>query len=156
MSVCQPTLVRGAQARHSVQNDSHCHLFLERRMPNLNHHSLRHYSRIPFQAAATLRLHDRTLDVQLIDIAFKGALLETVAPLALVPQEGCSLILPLTDGGDAIIMSGKIVHLEDRRVGMTCEDIDVVSLTRLRRLIELNTGDADLMNRELSQLLAKR
>ena len=125
-------------------------------MPTPNNHSLRHYSRIPFQADATLRLHDRTIHVQLIDIAFKGALLQTVAPLALVPQEGCSLILPLTDGGDAIIMSGKIVHLEDRRVGMACDDIDVVSLTRLRRLIELNTGDAELMNRELSHLFAAR
>lgn len=118
--------------------------------------SCRHYSRIPFQAEATLRVHDRTIPVQLIDIAFKGALVQTVAPLALVPQEGCCLILPLTDGGDAIVMSGKIVHLEDRRVGMACDDIDVVSLTRLRRLIELNTGDADLMNRELSHLFAVR
>lgn len=125
-------------------------------MSTPRHHSLRHFSRVPFQAAAMLRLHDRTIDVQLIDIAFKGALLETVVPLALVTNEGCSLILPLTDGGDAIIMSGKIVHLEDRRVGMTCDDIDVVSLTRLRRLIELNTGDAELMNRELSQLLSPR
>ncbi len=125
-------------------------------MSTPNHQSLRHYSRIPFRAEATLRLHDRTITVQLLDIAFKGALLETVVPLALVPQEGCSLILPLTDGGDAIIMSGKIVHLEDRRVGMACNDIDVTSLTRLRRLIELNTGDAELMNRELSHLFAVR
>jgi len=125
-------------------------------MSTPNHQRLRHYSRIPFQAEATLRVHDRTIPVQLIDIAFKGALLETVAPLALVPHEGCCLILPLTDGGDAIVMSGKIVHLEDRRIGMACDDIDVVSLTRLRRLIELNTGDSELMNRELSHLFAVR
>jgi hypothetical protein len=65
-------------------------------------------------------------------------------------------VLPLTDGGDAIAMAGKIVHLEDQHVGIECQDIDVSSLTRLRRLIELNTGDADLMNRELSFLFARR
>lgn len=122
-------------------------------MTSTQHRNSRHFSRVPFHAAATFRLHDRSVAVQVLDIAFKGALLETAMPLALVLEEGCSLILPLTDGGDAIIMQGKIAHLEDRRVGMTCEHIDVVSLTRLRRLIELNTGDADLMNRELLQLL---
>ncbi len=145
-----------AKSAVAVQNDPQRHLHLEHRMSNPLQLSLRRYSRIPFQAEATLRLHDRTIAVQLLDIAFKGALLQTMAPLALVPQEDCSLILPLTDGGDSIIMSGKIVHLEDRRVGMACDDIDVTSLTRLRRLIELNTGDAELMNRELSHLFAVR
>jgi hypothetical protein len=51
------------------------------------------------------------------------------------------------------VMAGKIVHLEDRHVGIECQGIDVASLSRLRRLIELNTGDADLMSRELSHLL---
>jgi hypothetical protein len=49
-----------------------------------------------------------------------------------------------------------VVHLEGVQVGMTCEDIDLQSLTRLRRLLELNTGDADLMDRELTHLFVKR
>jgi hypothetical protein len=49
-------------------------------------------------------------------------------------------------------MSGSIVHLEGAHVGIKCLDIDVGNLTRLRRLIELNTGDADLVDRELSLL----
>lgn len=117
--------------------------------------NLRHFSRIPFGAEVLLHLHDRTINVQLIDIALKGALLETATLQALVPQEHCRLVLALTDGGDSITMGGKIVHLEEQHVGIECEDIDVVSLTRLRRLIELNTGDAELMMRELSQLFAR-
>lgn len=117
---------------------------------------LRHFSRIPFAAEVSLQLHDRTLQVHLIDIALKGALVRTTTLEALVPKEKCRLVLPLTDGGDAIIMAGKIVHLEDQHVGIECQDIDIGSLTQLRRLIELNTGDADLMSRELSQLFASR
>lgn len=118
--------------------------------------NLRHFSRVPFGAEVLLHLHDRTLNVHLIDIALKGALVRTATLEALVPDEKCRLVLPLTDGGDSIIMAGKIVHLEDQHVGIECQDIDIGSLTQLRRLIELNTGDADLMSRELSQLFASR
>jgi hypothetical protein len=117
---------------------------------------LRHFSRIPFDAEVALHLHDRSIGVHLIDIALKGALVQTATPQALVLHEKCRLVLPLTEGGDGVVMAGKIVHLEDQQVGIECEDIEVSSLTRLRRLIELNTGDADLMNRELSHLFARR
>lgn len=115
---------------------------------------LRQFSRIPFDAEVLLHLHDRTISVRLIDIAFKGALVQTATLQALVPGEKCRLVLPLTDGGDGVAMAGKIVHLEDTHVGIECQDIDVASLTRLRRLIELNLGDAELMNRELTRLFA--
>ena len=119
-------------------------------------HSLRHFSRVPFQAEVALYLHDRTLKVQLLDIAFKGALVHTSAPERLALQEQCRLVLSLAEGDTSIEMEGKIAHLEGQNVGIECKEIDVSSLTELRRLIELNTGDAELMNRELTQLLAKR
>ena len=118
--------------------------------------SLRHFSRVPFDAAVQLQLQDRTLHVQLIDIALKGALVKTATLQALVPMETCRLVLPLTDGGESIVMAGRIVHQEHQNIGIECLDIDVASLTQLRRLIELNTGDGDLMMRELSQLFTKR
>lgn len=119
-------------------------------------HSLRHFSRVPFQAGVLLFLHDRTLKVQLLDIAFKGALVHTSAPERLVLQEKCRLVLSLAEGDTSIEMEGEIVHLEGQNVGIECKKIDVASLTELRRLIELNTGDPEFMNRELTQLLAKR
>jgi hypothetical protein len=117
---------------------------------------LRHFSRVPFQAEVQLHLTGRELTVQLIDIALKGALVQTDTLQGLVIHEKCRLVLPLTEGGDAIVMAGRIVHLEDQQVGIECLDIDVTSLTRLRRLIELNTGDVDLMHRELLHLFSSR
>jgi hypothetical protein len=117
---------------------------------------LRHFSRVPFQAEVQLHLTGRELTVQLIDIALKGALVQTDSLQGLVIHEKCRLVLPLTEGGDAIVMAGRIVHLEDQQVGIECLDIDVTSLTRLRRLIELNTGDVDLMHRELLHLFSSR
>lgn len=115
-------------------------------------HGLRHFSRIPFHAEVQLHVHDRTLSVHLIDLALKGALVQSATPQALVLHEKCRLVLPLTQGGDAIEMTGTVAHVDGVHVGIACQEIDVTSLTRLRRLIELNTGDAELMNRELSLL----
>ena len=116
---------------------------------------LRHFSRIPFAAEVSLQLHDRTLHVHLIDIALKGALVQTASAPALALQDKCRLLLPLTDGGEMIEMAGRVVHLEGERIGIECQDIEVLSMTRLRRLLELNAGDADQINLELSQLFAR-
>jgi len=116
--------------------------------------SHRKFSRVPFATAVTLHLDDQSLQVQLLDLALKGALVETDQLAKLQLQQPCRLLIPLTSGGQAIEMNGRIAHLEHRRVGVSCEHIELASLTLLRRLLELNTGDADLMDRELSQLFA--
>lgn len=118
---------------------------------------VRHFSRVPFNAMAQLSLHGDTIGVKLLDIALKGALVEVQSNAAteLVVQEKCRLSLSLDDSGEPIVMDGAIVHLHGRHVGIECLDIDVGSLTQLRRLVELNTGDGDAMNRELSNLFLR-
>ena len=117
---------------------------------------LRKYARIPFAAQATLQIRGSSLQVHLLDIALKGALVQTQIPTdALQPlalHEKCRLELPLADDGAGVAMSGSIVHLDNQHVGIACDGMDLTSLTRLRRLIELNTGDVELMDRELSHL----
>jgi len=118
--------------------------------------SHRQFSRVPFFAEVSLHLPDQVLKVDLLDIALKGALVRVASGVVVVLNEKCRLVLPLGDGAEPIEMTGKVVHLQGVHVGMTCEDIDLQSLTRLRRLLELNTGDADMMDRELSHLFVKR
>lgn len=118
--------------------------------------SHRIFSRIPFNAAATLHLNDATLPVTLLDIALKGALVRTRTAPTLQLEQACSLLLPLAGAGEAIEMKGRIAHLEGCNIGIRCEHIELASLTLLRRLLELNTGDTELMDRELSQLFSVR
>ena len=115
---------------------------------------LRHFSRVPFEAKVQLVVHEETLQAHLIDIALKGALIETEQSQELGLQTPCRLILPLTNGEDSIVMTGCVTHLEGRHVGIKCLQIDIDHLTRVRRLIELNTGDAALVDRELSMLFS--
>jgi len=115
-------------------------------------HNQRQFVRIPFQADVLLQVFGQGFTVQLVDIALKGALLQCDAAYPFALQENCRLLLPMTQDGDGIAMVGRVVHLEGGHIGMECTDIDLASLTRLRRLIELNSGDPALMHRELRQL----
>ena len=49
-------------------------------------------------------------------------------------------------------MDVEIAHRENDELGLNCKDIDVDSITHLRRLVELNLGDPELLERELSAL----
>ena len=51
-----------------------------------------------------------------------------------------------------IAMAVSLVRLDDVAIGFSCERIDLDSFLRLKRTIELNLGNAELLNRELSAL----
>jgi diphthamide biosynthesis methyltransferase len=113
---------------------------------------LRNFSRIAFHTDARLHLSHGVHTVHLLDLALKGALVEALAPFPVSLGDVCSLVLPLQEGGEKIVMKGAVVHLQGPRIGLQCQHIDVDSLTSLRRLVELNLGDASLVDRELSHL----
>ncbi len=64
----------------------------------------------------------------------------------------CRLKLALADDA-AILMQGTVAHVDGRKMGLRCDSIDIDSITHLRRLVELNAGDPDLLERELAALL---
>lgn len=92
--------------------------------------------------------------VELQDISLKGALVVVPADWSGHKDDTCRLHLDL--GGDVTItLLGTIVHHEGSHVGIRCDRIDLDSITHLRRLVELNAGDAALLDRELHTLLEK-
>lgn len=114
--------------------------------------SRRHFSRVVFRGQARLTCAGAEHAVVVHDLALKGALVESATPLAVTLGDKARLVLSLDDDGDFIELQGHLVHHEGCRLGLKCDDIDVDSLTNLRRLVELNLGDASLVDRELSQL----
>ncbi|MCM8578805.1 PilZ domain-containing protein [Accumulibacter sp.] len=115
----------------------------------------RQYSRISFASPAQLLLVKRTLEVQVLDLSLKGALLHLPAAADLAMGEAADLDLPLDEMGNRIRMQATVAHLEGRQAGLACRIIDIDSVTHLRRLVELNLGDAELLQRELAVLLAE-
>jgi hypothetical protein len=113
---------------------------------------LRNFSRIAFHTDARLHLSHGVQTVHLLDLALKGALVEALNAFPVALGDICSLVLPLHEGGEKIVMKAVVVHLQGPRIGLQCQHIDVDSLTSLRRLVELNLGDASMVDRELSHL----
>lgn len=125
-------------------------------MPRQTIQGLRQFVRIPFSAPVQLVVQDVPHSVTLVDIALKGALVLCDLGSHWTLNEACRLVLPMAPDGEGITMTGRIAHLQNDMVGIENKDIDVTSLTRLRRLLELNTGDASLMHREIQSLFRLR
>ena len=114
----------------------------------------RHYSRIAFHAPARLVLADGNIDVVVLDISLKGALIDLPANESVVLDATGTLHVILTEMDDQISMSIRVTHSKGHHAGLLCHAIDIDSVTHLRRLVELNLGDPELLERELSALIA--
>ncbi|RTL47938.1 MAG: PilZ domain-containing protein [Rhodocyclaceae bacterium] len=112
----------------------------------------RHFWRAAFDAPIRLIDAAGVTEAHLLDLSLKGALVEVAPDWPVKLGESCQLHLVLAEDA-AINMWTTATHIEGRRVGLRCDRIDLDSITHLRRLVELNAGDAGLLDRELSVLL---
>ncbi len=109
------------------------------------------FSRIPFDVRATLKDANHSWETELLDISLHGALIRVPDSFETNADQCYQLIVHL-EGGPDICMDVNIAHHEAHELGLNCRDIDVDSITHLRRLMELNLGDPELLERELSAL----
>ncbi|WP_320827590.1 PilZ domain-containing protein [Reinekea sp.] len=119
----------------------------------------RRFQRIPFDAQIRLTLTDESLEPItgiLQDISLKGALIavsEAFAGLE-IGQLGALQIRP--DQGDIELnLTVEVAYaLTDRHAyGLNLVSLDLESASHLRRLIEVNLGSDDGLQRELSNLI---
>ena len=111
----------------------------------------RRFSRIPFDVKVTLKDATHTWETDLLDISLHGALVKVPETFETNAEKRYQLAVHL-EGGPDICMDVDIAHVEEHELGLDCHDIDVDSITHLRRLVELNLGDPELLERELSAL----
>ncbi len=113
----------------------------------------RRFSRIAFHRPAQLRVGTAQVVCEVVDVSLKGALVQVPRAFQAKDGERCTLAIRL-DAGDAVIrMDGEIAHRQGTSVGVRCTGIDLESIAHLRRLVELNLGDDELLHRELSALV---
>lgn len=116
-------------------------------------HERRHFVRVQFDTPAQLTSAHSVLSVQVLDLSLKGALLMTKEPVLIAPGTLCQLTVPLADRSH-IAMSTEVAHVEGHHLGLRCHNIDLDSVTHLRRLIELQLGNPALLERDLAELSA--
>jgi hypothetical protein len=112
----------------------------------------RHYHRVGFHGSAMLSSGDVTTSVEILDICLAGALLKLSSEVQHMNQ----FVLKVTLSDEVSFeMSGS---LESRDDGSTALHRDLNQLENdyyLRRLLELNLGDPELVERDVKTLIEK-
>ncbi|WP_286265935.1 PilZ domain-containing protein [Thalassotalea atypica] len=112
----------------------------------------RQFTRILFSIKATLCVEDQEYPVSLHDISLNGALTTKPDSNASLKGKLGMLLFSLNDDSANVEMHIAVVHETEDEIGLQCNAIDIESVTHLRRLVELNLGDDNQLNKELSQL----
>jgi len=115
-------------------------------------HERRRFQRIPFEADIELLRGAQGWTVKLHDLSLKGLLVSRPGDWSAEGDSEIHACLRL--GADIEVrMAVSLAHQSDTQLGFYCQEIDLDSITHLRRLIELNLGSSALLERELSALL---
>lgn len=112
----------------------------------------RQFTRIPFKTEARVFLPNGDFVVEVVDLSLKGALIRPQDELFVTVGSNCVLEIQLADATSSIRMESTIVHHQGCYYGLACREIDLDSVTHLRRLVALNLGDEALLEREISLL----
>ena len=111
----------------------------------------RHFQRVHFICDVLIHHNNDEWNSELEDISLKGVLINS--PDNILPQLEEIYDITLVLGKDATIkMQAKISYANERHWGLYWENIDIEHFTHLRKLLELNTQDPNLVHRELSEL----
>ena len=113
----------------------------------------RQFSRIAFDAAVMIENDEQQWQSKLLDISLKGALVLIPDNWSSKNSDGYKLSFYLDNTDIKIDMDVTLAHTENNHIGFHCKHINIDSVTSLKRLIELNLGDEELLNREISKLV---
>ena len=111
----------------------------------------RRFQRIAFDAATEISQGERRWIAELCDISLKGLLIRRPRDWNGDPDHPFFATLTLDDETH-LHMEVLLTRTRDDLLGFVCRHIDLESISHLRRLIELNLGDENLLERELAAL----
>lgn len=121
-------------------------------MTDLGAAERRHFHRVAHDARATLSYAGRAWSCTVQDLSLKGCLVRLLTEWPVDPRQAYHLTIHLTDEL-SIGMNVACCRQEGLNVGLLCVNIDLDSVTQLRRLVELNLGDSALLERDLHALV---
>lgn len=111
----------------------------------------RHFSRVRFSARGEITQDLQRAEVIVVDLSLQGVMIRAFDTQGFDLARPLQLTIPLAENA-RIDMTLVVAHRGAEVMGFTCQTIDEVSIGHLRRLIELNLGDASAADRELAEL----
>ena len=116
------------------------------------HHEKRRFSRIRFDANVLIGQNGQEWRSKLLDISLKGVMIEAPPRLDTAIGERFHFEVIFTDSGSLISGNVTVAHIRETHIGFEITQIDIEGAGHLRRLVELNIGDPELLERELTAL----
>jgi len=114
----------------------------------------RKFTRIPFEASVNISNPTGSWTAKLLDISLNGALISL--PHNWKPGDSRSFLLNINVADDVVEIRMEVTasHIDNNSLGLQCDHIDIDSVSHLRRLVELNLGNDEILNRELTALIS--
>jgi hypothetical protein len=117
----------------------------------------RMYQRVSFDGTAELSNNEQSFTCQITDLSLRGVL---VRPFGVVRADlgtEFTLLIPLSNNQDnndlKIQMTLELAHSNPDGLGFKCTSIDLDSITHLRKIIELNSTNPEILDRDFETLV---
>ncbi|MGL1078391.1 PilZ domain-containing protein [Vibrio parahaemolyticus] len=112
----------------------------------------RRFSRIIYQAPAQLEQRDLRLNATIQDLSLHGLLLQAEGLDTLNPALWVDVGFSFNQSEQEITLTAQIVDVTQDQIRLKITNIGIESISQLKRFIELNVGNNELLNRELDHL----
>ncbi|EHW0641137.1 PilZ domain-containing protein [Vibrio parahaemolyticus] len=112
----------------------------------------RRFSRIIYQAPAQLEQRDLRLNATIQDLSLHGLLLQAGGLDTLNPALFVDVGFSFHQSEQEITLTAQIVDVTQDQIRLKITNIGIESISQLKRFIELNVGNNELLNRELDHL----
>lgn len=112
----------------------------------------RKFSRVVYRTPATIQQGEQKWQSKVLDLSLKGALLATPLDWVEGNNKDYDISFRLHDSDIELAMELKLIQECGEYLRFQLDHIDIDSASHLKRLVELNVGNDDLLHRELAQL----
>ena len=112
--------------------------------------------RVEFATHSEVTFDGARHDAKLVNISLRGVLMAFDTSLAIEPGIPCQMAVYLNRSFLRLPFDGEFVHARDNLAGIRFIRMDFTAMTHLRRLLELNTGDAEQVRTELDSFIHSR
>ncbi|PFG45168.1 PilZ domain-containing protein [Vibrio sp. ES.051] len=112
----------------------------------------RRFSRILHQPSTKVEQRDLAIEARIQNLSLHGLLMKAEETEALDPSLPVHVTFSFYQSEQVITLKAQVVNVSKREIRVKIINIDIESISQLKRFIELNLGNNDLLNRELDYL----
>ena len=113
----------------------------------------RKFSRVNFKIESRFIASKKTYGIKVINISLKGLLAEFESGIKREDIETGLIEIKLINSDIVLTFEAALLHLKENQAGFRFVKTDSDSVTHLRRLLELNTGNPNQIDSEIYYLL---